>query len=126
MFPQGQAAAIIRFENGFVLSVEVSFSLNTTKEENCVSLYGTKGGLALTFSDVTMANSTAGYLSDVTFAGPTGFDFSEAFRTEIAHFLAYVKGETACRVPVEDGVELMKILDAVYASAQSGHEAVIS
>jgi hypothetical protein len=30
-----------------------------------------------------------------------------------------------CRAPAEDGVWLMRILDAVYESAKTGHEVVI-
>ena len=30
-----------------------------------------------------------------------------------------------CRNPAEDGVALMKILDAVYESAATGHEVII-
>ena len=44
----------------------------------------------------------------------------------MAHFIACVRGEvTECRNPAEDGVELMKILDAIYLSAESGHEVML-
>jgi predicted dehydrogenase len=30
-----------------------------------------------------------------------------------------------CQSPAEDGVEIMKILDAIYESARTGHEVTI-
>ncbi len=115
------ASALIRFDNGFVLSVEVSFSLNTNKESNSVELFGTKGGLSIADS-VELYNVTEGYMSNVSFAGKTGFNFDKAFAAEIKGFIDYASGKAECRNPAEDGVEMMKILDAVYASAESGHE----
>ena len=48
-----------------------------------------------------------------------------AFEDEIAHFVSCVRGETECINPAEDGVELMRILSAIYRSAETGHEVVI-
>ncbi len=118
------ASALIRFDNGFALSVEVSFNLNTGKESNGVEIFGTDGGVEIT-GIVNLYNVTDGYLSNVGFVGKTGFDFNNAFAAEINNFLQYAKGEAECRNPAEDGVEMMKILDAIYASAESGHEIVI-
>ncbi len=118
------ASALIRFDDGFVLSVEVSFSLNTDKESNTVQIFGTKGGVELSDS-VRLYNVTEGYMSNVSFAGNTGFDFDAAFASEISGFIDYVNGKAECRNPAEDGVEMMKILDAIYASAESGHEIII-
>ncbi len=120
------ATALIRFDNGFVLSVEVSFSLNTSKESNTVELFGTKGGVGLTFGKgVELYNVTEGYMSNVSFVGNTSFEFA-AFSTEIKNFVDTVKGVAECRNPAEDGLELMKILDAIYASAESGHEVIVN
>ncbi len=119
------ASALVRFDNGFVLSVEVSFSLNTANEGNTVQIFGTEGGIEIAKPGVEFYNVTEGYLSNVQFAGKTGFDFGEAFGNETAHFVQYIKGNTECRNPAEDGVEMMKILDAIYASAESGHEVII-
>ncbi len=118
------ASALIRFDNGFVLSVEVSFSLNTSKENNTVQLFGAKGGIELGGS-VELYNVTEGYMSNVSFAGNTGFDGDKAFGREINNFLQYVNGTADCRNPAEDGVEMMKILDAIYESASTGHEVIV-
>ena len=68
-----------------------------------------------------------GYLTNVKFDYPTKFDFDKAFGAEIAHFVDCASGKISeCRNPAEDGVALMKILDAIYKSAESGHEVVVS
>ncbi len=118
------ASALIRFDNGFVLSVEVSFCLNTDKEDNNVKLFGTEGGIELSSKGVELYNTTEGYLSNVTFAGKTAFNFDHAFKNEINNFIDHIINNTECRNPAEDGVEMMRILDAIYASAKSGHEII--
>ena len=118
------AVATIRFDNGTVLSVEASFSLNIGNEDCNVQLFGTRGGVKMGKS-VELYNETNGYLSDVTLVGKTGFQ-GEAFGEEISHFVDCILNGTPCRAPAEDGVELMRILDAVYRSAESGHEEVVA
>lgn len=119
------ASAMIRFENGTVLFIDASFSLNAGAPENSVQLFGSKGGVKIG-SDVTLYNEMDGYLTNVTFDYPTGMNFNSIFNKEMAHFVACVRGEIKeCRNPAEDGVELMRILDAIYRSAELGHEVVL-
>ncbi len=119
------ATALIRFDNGFVLSVETSYSLNLAKESNKVELFGTKGGVELSMEEgVKLYSETVGYLSDVTIAGKSNFD-AAAYTREVFNFVNWVQGKEECRNPAEDGVEIMRVLDAVYRSAESGHEVII-
>ena len=46
--------------------------------------------------------------------------FELCFRAEIAGFVDAAMGNAPCRATAEDGVWLMKILDAIYASAKTG------
>jgi predicted dehydrogenase len=67
-----------------------------------------------------------GYLVNITpVYTPDTDTFSSNFKREIAHFVDCLANGTVCRNPVEDGVELMKILDAIYLSAKTGREVVI-
>jgi predicted dehydrogenase len=120
------AAAMIRFEDGSVLNVEVSFSLNIGgAETNTIQLFGTKAGVTVA-KEIRMFSELDGYLTDTEVGKDMSFDFEASFTAEIAHFIACAKGETACRNPAEDGVEIMKILCAIYRSAKSGHEEVLA
>ena len=119
------ATALIRFDNGAVMFVEASFSLNVKKGDNSVQLFGTKGGAKMA-DEVELYSEMDDYLTNVTFAGEDeGFSFTPAFAAEIQNFADAINGKAECRNPAEDGVLMMKILDAVYASAESGHEIVL-
>ncbi|MBE6594926.1 MAG: Gfo/Idh/MocA family oxidoreductase [Ruminococcaceae bacterium] len=119
------ATAMVRFDNGTVLSVEMSFSLNVGKTENSIQLFGVESGVHME-SEVQVFGQMNGYLSDTSLGKSTGLDVDEAFRREIDHFVACLCDEqTVCRAPAEDGVELMRILTAIYQSAECGHEVTL-
>lgn len=118
------ATAMVRFEDGAVLSVEVSFSLNAPSSDNTVQLFGTEAGVRMS-NGVCLYSEMDGYLTDVTLDPKVKFSFEKAFNAETAHFVACINGTEQCLNPAEDGVEMMKILCAVYRSAASGHEEVL-
>lgn len=121
------ATALIRYDNGAVLSVETSFSLNTQKKEaGKIEFFGTKGGAKLE-PELELYTELNGYMADVSLVAPTKFDFAEAFQKEINHYVeCVINGSTVCRNTADDGIALMRILDAVYESANTGHEVVIN
>ncbi len=119
------ATAMIRFDNGSVLQVEASFTLNQEKDKGTIELFGTKGGAKLD-PELKLYTDMGGYLANVELAVPTALSFSGLFANEINHFVDCVMNGTPCRAPAEDGVMLMKILDGIYESARTGHEVVIA
>ncbi len=118
------ATAMIRFDNGIVLSMEMSFALNTSDETNNIQIFGTEAGVKLS-EDITMSAVQEGYLADVSFPGQKGFEFKKAFLLETKHFVDSAKGLCECKNTAEDGVEMMNILTAIYRSAESGHEEIL-
>ena len=117
-------SAMIRFDNGAVLSVEASFEANLAND-NTIQLLGTKAGVRLD-NAVHITTEYNGYLADVEIDGKTGIDVTAAFGGEIRHFIECITDESkTCISPAEDGVALMQILTAIYRSAASGHEEVI-
>ena len=119
------ASVMIRFDNGAVLSVEASFSLNIKTDEGKVQLFGTKGGAKLE-SDLELYGEMGGYMTNTTLASGSGSDFNGLFEREMNHFVSCVLDGTPCRAPAEDGVTLMRILESAYESARTGHEVVIN
>ncbi len=117
------ATAMIRFDNGFVLSVETSYSLNVGQDEGKVELFGTKGGIKIAPS-LTFYTEYEGRLADISFPGATAFDGSE-YALEIDNFISAIKTGTPLVADADDGIELMKILDAIYESARTGHEVIL-
>lgn len=118
------AVALIRYANGAVTNLEVSFSMNgegTYKNE----FFGTKGGM--TFTDDTMKIYTEmnDYMVDVTPQISRLKKDEPMFDGEINHFIDCVLGRKTCLAPDSDGVEIMRILDAIYESAKTGHEVML-
>jgi len=118
------ASAIVRFDNGAVLNVEVSFDMHSPSE-NGLKILGTKAGVHILDNGVKFYNETAGYLTDLEIHAKTNLDVYDAFADEVRHFVDCSQGKVECKSPAEDGVELMKILRAIYKSAETGHEVII-
>ena len=121
---EDMASALIRFDNGTTLAVEASFSLNIPHDVGKIELYGSNAG-AVIDPELKIYTQQNGYLTNVTMHQSTALSFDGLFENEIAHFVKCITDGIPCRNPAEDGVEMMKILDAVYLSASTGHEVVI-
>ena len=117
------ASAMIRFDNGAVLQVEASFSLNLKEDTGSVQLFGTKGGARLS-PELELYSEMNGVMTNVTpVCPPESFDME--FQEEINHFVHCFSTGEPCRSPAEDGVQIMRILDAVYESGRTGHEVIL-
>ncbi|MBQ7677380.1 MAG: Gfo/Idh/MocA family oxidoreductase [Lachnospiraceae bacterium] len=113
------ASAMVTFENGFTLQVEASFNLNIPRDLKCIQLFGTKAGAKIE-GNVELYSDMAGMFVNVQPQGSTSFDFDRSLKDEIRNFVDASQGLTACRATAEDGLMLMKILDAIYESARIG------
>ncbi len=114
------AAAMIRFENGCVLTVETSYSLNTDRDTGRVEIFGTKGGIIID-PDLSFHSVLEDRMTDVIFPSSTAFNGTE-YAKEIDNFVSAILHGTPLRAPAEDGIQLMRILDAVYESARTQSE----
>lgn len=120
---EDMAVAMIRFDNGALLQVETSFSQHIQDDRLTLELYGTKSG-AMMEPKLELYTEMEDYLVDLK--PRLGEELSgENFMNEIAHFIDCIAKGTECRNPGEDGVELMKILDAIYESSAAGREITI-
>ncbi len=118
------ASALVRFDNGAVLHVETSFSLNLGTNEGKIQMFGTKAGIEVG-TPMRLFTEFNDYMADVEIKDSKGFDFGKSFSMETDHFVDCIMNGTECKNPACDGVELMKILTAIYKSAETGHEVVI-
>lgn len=121
---EDMATAMIKFDNGAVLAVETSFSLNIKQDSGNIELFGTKSGAKLD-PKLEFYSEMNNYMVDVSPACDTALSFNGLFENEIAHFIDCIANGTECLSPAEDGVELMRIIDAVYESARTGKEVVL-
>ncbi len=122
---EDMTTAMVRFDNGMTMLMECSFNLNIKEDVGEVRLYGTKAG-AMVSPDIELYTDKNGMFVDLKPSGNNGLSFAGLFEREIAHFVDCVRNGTPCRAPAEDGVILMKMIDAIYESAKTGHEVEIT
>ncbi|MDJ1114156.1 Gfo/Idh/MocA family protein [Microbacterium dauci] len=119
------ATALIRFDNGASLLLETSYSLHASADRLEVAVFGDQGGAELEprLTIVTEKHDTI--LNIAPQVDLTTFDFEEGFDSEIGHFVAACLGEGPQIAPVEHGLEMMRMLTAIYESAAAGREIVL-
>ncbi len=118
------ATAMVRYDNGSVLSIEASFSLNIKNDQGKIEFFGTKGGAKLE-PELELYTEVNGYMADVNLAAKTALEFNGLFENEINHFTDCILNGTECISPAKDGIEIMEILMAIYESAKTGHEVIL-
>lgn len=113
------ASAMIRFENGATAFVDVSWAANQAAEWN-VRVFGDKAGLMV--SPATLFRDRDGVLESATIELPE----MERF-TPQAHFVDCIRHpEKALICPGEQGLQVVRVLDAVRRSAEQGREVAVA
>lgn len=112
------ANALITFENGASLLVDVSFTLHAKKDEIQVKLFGTKGGAELEPELVLITEENNTIINIHPQINHLTFDFNNSFQNEIDSFVTCCLTNTKPVAPVEDGLEIMKILAGIYEAAE--------
>lgn len=116
------AAALIRFDNGATLALEASWAANIREAELMETrLLGTKAGLL-------QHNLNEGYTFDAhIFMEQDGAQFDMHLNPSAAQahsamhdYAEAILNERPHPAPGEEGLIVMEILDAIYASARSG------
>lgn len=119
------ATALIRFDNDMTLSIETSWVLHTKEDNNYLMLYGDKAGVSMEPEIEFYKEQNHYFVEEKPLLGEEMNLFEVIFQREMAHFIDCIVNGSECRNPGEDGVEIMKIVDAIYESAQTGHEVKI-
>ncbi len=119
------ANALIRFENGASLYLETSYSLHAPKDELVVAVYGEKGGAELEPSLQFAIERHDTVINIAPQVDLLTFDFDEGFQNEIDHFVSLCLCEAEEVAPVAHGVEVMRMLTAIYESAALGREVAL-
>ena len=109
---------LIRFDNGAVLQIEFSWASNIKEERRFVELRGEKAGLAWVNGKAEIYYEENGKQIDKKVkAKPT----PDAHKENISHFLDVLEGADPIFVP-QQGVDMIKVLCAMYESAKTGKE----
>jgi predicted dehydrogenase len=121
---ESAAFGLLRFEGNRSIQIEAAWILPQAQDRLCVELCGTTAGARIEADALT-----------ITRVGETGIEqskppilagwpdaFVAPFRTQASRFAAAIRGTAPPLTPADDAVQLMRMIDALYASASTQHE----
>jgi len=114
------AMGMIRFDNGAVLQIECSWASNVEKEHTFVELRGSTAGIRLVDGNLTIYTEKHGSITDIN---PVLNHSVNGHTANLKHFFqdVIINDKEPIFKPME-GVNMIKILDAIYRSAEAGME----
>lgn len=120
------AMGFIKFDNGASLQIEFSWASNIDAETRFVELRGTQKGVTLkngayTVYDGTKQKPIKAALDRLKQLASNGNGHHE----NIKHFAQVLQGKTQPDFVIEQGINMIKILAAMYESAQTGKEVIL-
>ncbi|MBA3387457.1 MAG: Gfo/Idh/MocA family oxidoreductase [Chthoniobacterales bacterium] len=125
------AFGFIRFDNGAVITLETSWAGNLPddipqgeyfgRELNNSTVYGTKGTIRL--KPLTLFEDQNGALTTVPVPLP---DHADSFELQLRNFLDAMAGRAPAINDARQALQLMEMLDAIYASSNLGREVPIA
>lgn len=111
------SSAFIRFNNGAVLALEVSWAINGEQDNDIhLELFGDQGGASL--APLTIYEENDGLLSK----NKPIFTETDAFLTEMEHFVECIREGQPPLVDGERGYSVLKMLQTIYESSEAQQE----
>lgn len=107
--------------NGVSFSIDVSWAYVGQEERWWFEVISTRGSARL--SPLRVVKELNGRPTNVSPTGAAAREsvFLQSYRSELAHFVAVLKGDAAYDPP-EDQLKVMAVMEAVYKSAEEGKE----
>ena len=120
------ATALIRFDNGVTLHLEVSWALNFERREKIyLEMSGTGGGLSSVNFDYKDKDISIFREQDGVVTRSEPLTFPPEYENAQQHFANCILRDCEPEASAEDGVEIMRILDAIYESARAEREVMV-
>jgi predicted dehydrogenase len=120
------ATALVRFDNGATLNLEVSWALNFEEREKIfLEMSATRGGLSSICHDYRDMTVSIYEEKNGTIVKSEPVRYPRKHIDAQAHFLDCILHDRQPSASADDGVEIMRILDAVYESAALGREVAV-
>ena len=117
---EDSGAGVIHFENGATMLFEASWAINAPEKSETL-ICGTKAGA--TIEPLVIYGERNEYLSTDSV---TVNSANDKVKLEIEHFADCVlKGIKETKYPIDQAVDMQRMLQAIYDSAESGKEIVI-
>ncbi len=118
---EDSAVGMVRLENDRVISFEVSWGLHAEWDKFHLAAFGTKGTAHLNplRAYKRLESSHLNYtLTGATNTASTTNLFKKSYENELKHFIASVRDNTHLISTIEEALDLMKLLEAIYKSAE--------
>lgn len=112
----------IKFKDGSLINIEVSWSLVAGKDNFYLNVYGTKG--SATLNPLTVVKKIGGQIVDMSPSqsdNPTTL-FKKSYLNELKSFIGAVKNLNPVLSPGEEALKRMKIIEAMYNSSNKDKE----
>lgn len=119
---EDMAVGMLRTVTGATIDFEFSWASNIEKEMRYIELMGTKGGMIMENDDLRLFSHKAG----TCFVEKPDMNTLNFEASEFAHFISCIETDTQPITNAKEGFEIMKIIDAFYASAYTGREIVLT
>lgn len=113
------ASGFIRFDNGASLQIEFSWASHIEEEKTFLELRGSEAGIDFTNNQLKLFTEIGGTPCDIMPKLPPD---NQGHTANINHFVDCVQRRAEPIILPEFGVDMIKILSAIYASAESGSE----
>jgi len=112
----------IKCINSAVINMEVSWSLPVEKDHFFLEVYGTKGSFSINpFRLYKKVENDYINLTPTQVDNPTVL-FKKSYLNELKSFIGAIKGLNPNFSPGEEAMQRMKIIEAMYQSAEKKHE----
>jgi len=116
------ATGFVRFGKDATMNFDISWALNA-EENTFIEILGDKGGVRLfDGKPLRVFTEFQGNVADIT---PQTKD-EDRFQRQAKSFLAACRGESKPACTGREGLTVMKLIDAVYASSEKGKEVAIT
>lgn len=116
---------LIKFKNGSTLSIETSWSLQREGELFYCNVFGKTGSAAI--NPLRIYKKMNDKLFNITpnkLQLPSN-QFKKSYEFELQHFVKVINNEAEIISGGDEALSRMKIVDAIYKSAQAGKEVII-
>jgi predicted dehydrogenase len=116
------SAGFVRFGRKASMVFEIAWAANM-EETSFIEILGDKGGARIfDGKPLTICTENNGMIANVS---PMFDNTDNAFRSQADIFIRACRGKCPPAATGEEGLTVMKLIDAVYASGKSGREAAI-
>lgn len=117
--------AMLQFENGAIATIETSWSLVRAEDLYYCNVFGKKGSAYINPYRLVRKQGTS-IQSTTTQPRKTQLEiYRKSYESEFKHFVNAIKGVVPMISTIDEACERMKIVEALYASAELQREIVI-